>query len=131
MKSSNGSNWKRAVFSQVPRSAGGGNKQMMGYSMRTFRFRLTVWVNCGKDLIIDMSTKPMGINMHKDKNRRNKGKIESIELYDLAKDPLENENIASSSDTYSKAVIEKLMVMWRGDWEGVRSQLPNRPEVSH
>ena len=34
--------WKQAAFSQYPRAAGG--RQLTGYSMRTERYRLTLWV---------------------------------------------------------------------------------------
>jgi iduronate 2-sulfatase len=62
--------WKSAAFSQYPRSANGTN--LMGYSMRTDRHRLTLWVD-----------------------RRNHTKVRATELYDHQTDPQENRNIAA------------------------------------
>jgi hypothetical protein len=72
--------WKAAAFSQVARMVGGGSSSsgerpggsgragrrgahlgsdrglgLMGYSMRTADFRLTVWVDCGTDLTVRSS----------------------------------------------------------------------------
>jgi hypothetical protein len=73
--------WKAAAFSQVARMIGGGSSSssgerpggsgragrrgahpgsdrglgLMGYSMRTADFRLTVWVDCGTDLTVRSS----------------------------------------------------------------------------
>jgi arylsulfatase A-like enzyme len=57
--------WKRAAFTQYPRSG------KMGYSITTGDYRYTVWVD-GK----------------------NGGKVVATELYDHTKDPQENENVA-------------------------------------
>ena len=57
-------NWKRAAFSQYPRGG-----RVMGYSMRTGRYRYTEWSEPG--------VPPVG-----------------IELYDHERDPAENVNIA-------------------------------------
>lgn len=56
--------WKKAAFSQYPRSGG-----VMGYSMRTDRYRFTEWMNA-------------------------KGERESVELYDHERDPNETRNTA-------------------------------------
>lgn len=60
--------WKRAAFSQYPRG------EVMGYTMRTDRYRYTEWKS------------------------RADGSIAARELYDHETDPLENVNIAASAD---------------------------------
>ncbi len=67
----------------------------MGYSMRTDRYRLTVWV---------------GRNDH--------SRIEATELYDHQTDPQENTNIASLP-AHAK-LVEALMAQWRQGWRGAR-----------
>ena len=59
--------WKSAAFSQYPRQT-----KLMGYSMRTDRYRFTVWVS-----------------------RQNHDNVESMELYDHQTDPQEDTNIAN------------------------------------
>lgn len=61
--------WKQAAFSQYPRKFR--NMNLMGYSMRTERYRFTRWVH-----------------------RKNSTKVAGIELYDHSVDPEENKNIA-------------------------------------
>ncbi len=68
-------NWKRAVFSQYPRG------RVMGYSIRTDRYRYTEWSEQGKV--------PVG-----------------VELYDHRVDPAENVNIANLPE--KKAIIAEL-----------------------
>jgi len=88
--------WKQAAFSQYPRNAGkSGAGQLMGYSMRTERYRLTVWVA-----------------------RDNHSKIDAIELYDGTHDPQENTNIAK--DPAHTELLEKLMKQWRAGWKGAQ-----------
>lgn len=82
--------WKPAAFSQYPRG-----QRRMGYSMRTDRYRFTVWV--GRD---------------------DHSKIEAIELYDHKEDPQENVNIADLPE--NKALVDKLMEQWRKGWKGAR-----------
>ena len=86
--------WKTAAFSQYPRS---GNRteagDLMGYSMRTDRYRLTVWVD-----------------------RADHTKIAAVELYDHETDPQENTNIAA--DPKNKALVQDLMQQWRKGWRG-------------
>jgi len=85
--------WKEAAFSQYPRNAGkSGSGALMGYSMRTERYRFTVWV--GRD---------------------DHSKVDAIELYDHRTDPQENTNIAKLPA--HAALVEKLMVQWRGGWQ--------------
>jgi arylsulfatase A-like enzyme len=86
--------WKQAAFSQYPRPAGqSGIGPLMGYSMRTDRYRFTVWV---------------GRNDH--------SKVDAIELYDHEKDPQENANVAKSPE--NARVVERLMAQWRAGWKG-------------
>jgi arylsulfatase A-like enzyme len=67
--------WKTAAFSQYPRAAKGTGK-LMGYSMRTDRYRLTRWVEEGDH-----------------------SKVAAVELYDHQTDPQENVNIAGDPRT--------------------------------
>ena len=59
--------WKECVFSQYPRKGPNG-KRVMGYSMRTDRFRYTEW-------------------------RLPDGQVDSAELYDHTADPRETRNV--------------------------------------
>lgn len=83
--------WKQAVFSQYPRNTAG--RALMGYSMRTFRYRFTVWVE-----------------------RADHDKIDAIELYDHQADPQENTNIAQVPA--NAVLVERLMAQWRAGWRG-------------
>jgi arylsulfatase A-like enzyme len=82
--------WKTAAFSQYPR--GNAGQSLMGYSMRTERYRFTVWVH-----------------------RNDHSKVDAIELYDHQVDPQENANIAKRIE--NKALVEKLMTQWRAGWK--------------
>ena len=86
--------WKQAAFSQYPRPNNG--NPLMGYSMRTERYRFTVWV--GRD---------------------DHSKVDAIELYDHQTDPQENTNVAKLPA--NAALVEKLMAQWRAGW---KSALP-------
>ncbi len=81
--------WKSAAFSQYPRTPAG--KNLMGYSMRTERYRLTTWVTKGKV-----------------------SEVDAVELYDRQVDPQENTNIAN--DPANKALVQKLTAQWRAGW---------------
>lgn len=70
--------WKKAAFSQYPRGG------VMGYSMRTDRYRLTRWVDAKKP-----------------------SDIKAVELYDYEADPLATKNLASDS-SYAEIVAELL-----------------------
>ena len=83
---------KSAAFSQYPRSVNK-QKRLMGYSMRTDRYRFTRWV-------------------HKDDH----SKVDAIELYDHEKDPQENLNIANNPE--NRELVEKLTKEWEAGWEG-------------
>lgn len=85
--------WKSAAFSQYPRG-----KKLMGYSMRTDRYRFTVWVG-----------------------RENHSHVDSIELYDHQTDPQENQNIAKASA--NAKLVEQLMHQWRSGWRAARPGL--------
>jgi arylsulfatase A-like enzyme len=88
--------WKTAAFSQYPRSAGKtGGGQLMGYTMRTDRYRFTVWVG-----------------------RTDHTKIDAVELYDHQDDPQENVNIAK--DPAHAEIVRKLMDQWSKGWQGAK-----------
>ena len=82
--------WKKAAFSQYPRG------KVMGYSMRTDRFRYTEWQD------------------------RNTGKVLARELYDHAEDPDENVNVAS--EPRYKRDVTRLSRMLAAGW---RAALPD------
>lgn len=85
--------WKQAAFSQYPRGVAG--KQLMGYSMRTDRYRFTVWVE-----------------------RNDHTKVEAVELYDHQNDPQENQNIAKRPE--NAALVDGLMAQWKKGWQGAQ-----------
>jgi hypothetical protein len=89
--------WKTAAFSQYPRSSGkaGAKLDLMGYSMRTDRYRFTVWVD-----------------------RSDHSKIDAIELYDHQLDPQENTNIAKVPA--NTELVQQLLAQWRKGWQGAR-----------
>ncbi len=85
--------WKRAAFSQYPRAGG-----VMGYSMRTDRYRYTEWIKKGED----------------------DGKeVVGVELYDHLRDRDENVNVAGRAE--HKRLVAELSEMLRGGW---RAALP-------
>jgi len=71
---------KSAAFSQYPRRHEG--RGLMGYSMRTDRWRYTEWID------------------------RQSGDVVARELYDHVNDPAENENVAEKTD--NRAVVKEL-----------------------
>ena len=76
------------AFTQFPRPAYyKGEPEVMGYSMRTDRYRLTEWRTFGTEEVIAM------------------------ELYDHRNDPGETKNIAQSEQGI--AVREKLQPLWK------------------
>jgi iduronate 2-sulfatase len=83
--------WKIAAFSQYPRGAG--RKNLMGYTMRTDRYRFTRWVG-----------------------RSDHAKVDAVELYDHQMDPQENTNVANNPA--NKALVEKLTAQWQAGWRG-------------
>ena len=82
--------WKSAVFSQYPRRQHGG---LMGYTMRTDRYRFTVWVS-----------------------RDNPAKVDAVELYDHQSDPQENMNVADNQPD----IVEQLMEQWEAGWRAAK-----------
>jgi iduronate 2-sulfatase len=86
--------WKSAAFSQYPRNTGrSGSGALMGYSMRTDRYRFTVWVA-----------------------RDDHTRIDAVELYDHQTDPQENTNIARLPA--NAGLVESLLAQWRRGWQG-------------
>ncbi|MCX6602643.1 MAG: sulfatase [Acidobacteria bacterium] len=83
--------WKPAVFSQYPRG-----QRLMGYSMRTERYRFTVWVG-----------------------RKDHSVIDAVELYDHRTDPQENTNIAKADG--NAELVKRLMEQWRQGWQGAQA----------
>jgi len=84
---------KTAAFSQYPRAVQG--KQLMGYSMRTDRYRLTRWVH-----------------------REDHTRVEAVELYDHQADPQENINLAR--DSKNASLVAELTSQWQAGWQGAR-----------
>jgi iduronate 2-sulfatase len=78
--------WKTAAMSQYPR----GN--VMGYSMRTDRYRYTEW------------------------QPREGGPPKDVELYDHENDPMENVNLADLPE--QRAVVERLSRQLEAGWKG-------------
>ena len=92
-------NWKKAVFSQYPRgSLEDRDKMVMGYSMRTERFRYTEWKHLKS------------------------GKILARELYDHRWDPQENVNVID--EPRYTAVLKNLEKMMKFGWKGALPQPP-------
>jgi arylsulfatase A-like enzyme len=85
--------WKTAAFSQYPRTHEG--MGLMGYSLRTDKFRYTRWVE-----------------------RRDPSKVVAEELYDEQADPEENENIVDK-DEFAKTLATLREQMDAG-WQGAR-----------
>jgi arylsulfatase A-like enzyme len=89
--------WKSAAFSQYPRKAGktASGEKIMGYSMRTDRYRFTVWVKQSDHTAID-----------------------AMELYDHQNDPQENTNIANKPE--NAELVNRLMLQWKGGWQAAK-----------
>lgn len=87
--------WKRAAFSQYPRSSRG--KRLMGYSMRTQRYRFTRW-----------------------QERNAPQNTVAIELYDHLHDPDENTNLAA--DPAHEALVARLTRQSLAGWRGALPQ---------
>jgi arylsulfatase A-like enzyme len=83
--------WKKAAFSQYPRSS------LMGYAMRTDRYRYVEWVP---------------------KDKLGKSKPTGLELYDHQTDPDENVNIAGKPE--NKATIEQLSEQLHAGWKAAK-----------
>ena len=88
--------WKAAAFSQYPRKAGKtGAGKLMGYTMRTDRYRFTVWAS-----------------------ETDHSKIDATELYDHQTDPQENYNIAKKPE--NAELVSQLMEQWKKGWQGAK-----------
>ncbi len=85
--------WKEAAFSQYPRGVSG--KSLMGYTMRTDRYRLTRWVE-----------------------KRDHSKVDAVELYDHKTDPMETVNIAN--DPKNAKLVADLTVQWEKGWQAAQ-----------
>lgn len=83
--------WKKAAFSQYPRGGG-----VMGYSLRTDRYRLTRWL-------------------------QRDGSEAARELYDHQTDPQENVNVADRPE--NKALVEQLTKQMQAGWTAARNQV--------
>ena len=84
--------WKSAAFSQYPRG------RIMGYSMRTDRYRLTRW-----------------------QRRDDPERVKAVELYDHQSDPGETRNIADHPE--NAKLVKKLTARLEAGW---RAALPER-----
>jgi arylsulfatase A-like enzyme len=95
--------WKTAAFSQYPRKGGKtGTGDLMGYSMRTDRYRFTVWVT-----------------------QADHAKVVATELYDHQTDPQENQNIANVPA--NAELVADLMAQWNKGWQGAKpASLPDQ-----
>lgn len=82
---------KNAAFSQYPRGVSGW--QLMGYTMRTDRYRFTRWVS-----------------------RNDHSKVDTVELYDHQADPQENVNIANAPE--HAELVARLTEQWLRGWRG-------------
>jgi len=91
--------WKPAAFSQYPRSVN--KRRLMGYSMRTGRYRFTRWVD-----------------------RYDHTKVDAVELYDHLNDPGENTNIAN--DPANAALIAKLTRQSIAGWKNNKPPAGNK-----
>jgi len=80
--------WKTAAFSQYPRPG------LMGYSMRTDRYRLTRWMD-----------------------RKDPGVVKAVELYDQEKDPQENVNVAGNPELAE--ILKELTAQAEAGWRPV------------
>jgi len=80
--------WKSAAFSQYPRG------RIMGYSMRTDRYRFTRWQD------------------------RRTGKAVAIELYDHRTDPAENVNVAAKPG--NAELVKRLSAQLTAGWKAAR-----------
>ena len=90
--------WKTAAFSQYQRHDGAKSavgRELMGYTMRTERYRFTIWVA-----------------------RDDHSKVDAIELYDHQVDPQENYNIAKKTE--NNQLVSQLMEQWKKGWQGAK-----------
>ena len=84
--------WKKAAFSQYPRSRRDAEKLIMGNTVRTQRYRYVEWVHVKS------------------------GTVKAKELYDRQKDPKENVNVVDHAE-YAD-VVQKMQTLIKQGWEG-------------
>ena len=84
--------WKSAAFSQYPRAW----KGIMGYSLRTERWRYTEWI------------------------KQETGEAEARELYDHAADPFAYANVVDNPE--NAELVRQLSAMMKAGW---RDALPS------
>ncbi|WP_198141309.1 sulfatase [Verrucomicrobium spinosum] len=87
--------WKSAAFSQYPRGAKEAGVAVMGYSMRTEKYRLTRWVD-----------------------RTDASKVVALELYDHQTDPQENINLAA--DPAKADLVKQLSAQAEQGWQAAK-----------
>jgi arylsulfatase A-like enzyme len=83
--------WKAAAMSQYPRAGGMGKGRLMGYAIRTDRYRLVEW-------------------------RKADGTADAHELYDHATDQGENVNVATRPE--NQEVVRRLSKQLAAGWKG-------------
>lgn len=82
--------WKKAIFSQYPRSRRDADKLVMGYTVRTEKYRYTEWIHVKS------------------------GGIKDRELYDRSKDPQENTNVIDKP-AYKSITVQMQKTLDRGE----------------
>lgn len=92
------SQYPRKLKKEEQRSLGYATNKLMGYAMRTEKYRYVLWMN-------DFTSKEPFSNK----------KVYASELYDYDKDPLEKENVVNDKKylAIKKELNEKLMVFFK------------------
>jgi arylsulfatase A-like enzyme len=99
--------WKPAAFSQYPRGASNstGGVALMGYSMRTDRYRFTQWVE-----------------------RDDPSRVAALELYDHQTDPQENQNVAGRPE--HATLVKELAAKLDAGWKAARPAAASAPATA-
>jgi arylsulfatase A-like enzyme len=99
--------WKPAAFSQYPRGANNstGGVALMGYSLRTDRYRFTQWVE-----------------------RDDPSRVAALELYDHQTDPQENQNIAGRPE--HATLVKELAAKLDAGWKAARPAAASAPATA-
>ncbi len=100
--------WKTAAFSEIPRNTTGGSVfkyDGKGYSIRTDRYRLVLWVRAEKG-------KPRSLREGVPPDE-----VVAVELYDHIKDPGENVNCAGNPEYHDvvQTLTKQLLAGWKAD----------------
>lgn len=82
---------KAAAFSQYPRGGGVAKGPLMGYAVRSDRYRYVEW-------------------------RKKDGSVDAVELYDLQNDPGELTNVANTRE--NQEIVTKHAAMLKSGWRG-------------